>query len=362
MKPVRILFLTSADAPVDWVLADADGYVLTRGSASIGDPPLEGGYRTVLVVPGADVLARWLDLPAGSMAQTTAAAGWAMRSTLATPLERTVIALGAGVPDEPRLAVFADMARVEAWKSHAEVLGAPADVIVPDHLLAPEPEAPEVVSILNRSGLTLIRSHHLACAVEPELAALMTEGRTPELTDPAAAESVLIRAAMKPPVNLMAGSGPRAGRGDWRSAAILAAALLLSPIVLIIAAAAHDEVAARGVMTRNGAAATAALQNLPSGADPLEELDRRLAAAPPPGGLIGAAAALSAAVQAMDGAGIESVILDGGRVRAEISYLDYGDLDAIKATLNATGRHVAVESTLEDGGRVTSTLAIGALP
>ena len=362
MKPVRILFLKDAEAATPWVLADADGYVLARGFASIGDPALEGAHRTIVVVPGAEVLARWLDLPSGSPAQTTAAAAWAMRSDLATSPERTVVALGPAVPDQARLAVFADSARVEAWKHHADLLGAPADVVTPDHLLIPEPETPDALAILNRGDQILLRSRRLACSLEPELASLMAEGRPVEVIDPALAETTLIRAALTSPVNLLAVAGRRASRASWRRTAVLAAALVLSPLILILAAAARDDLAARGIDARDRAAATAALRTLPPGADPLEELNRRLAAAPPPGGLTGTSAALFTAVQAVDGAVIESLTLDGPAVRVEISYLDYKDLDAIETALNAAGRRGAVESTLEDAGRITSTLSIGALP
>jgi len=362
MKPVRILFLKDAEAATPWFLADADGYVLARGSASIGDPALESAHRTILVVPGAEVLARWLDLPSGSPAQTTAAAAWAMRSDLATSPERTVVALGPAVPDERRLAVFADTARVEAWRHHAELLGAPADVITPDHLLLPEPETPDTLAVLDQGHQIVLRGRGLACSLEPELASLMAEGRAVEVIDPTLAETILIKAALRSPVNLLTMTGRRESRGGWRRAAILAVMLVLSPLILILAAAAHDDLAARRLAAQDRAVATATLRTLPPGADPLEELDRRLAAAPPPGGLTGTSAALFAAVQAVDGAAIESLTLDGPAVRAEVSYLDYKDLDVIETALNAAGRHGAVESTLEDAGRITSTLSIGALP
>ena len=362
MKPVRILFLTTADAPVDWVLADADGYVLTRGSASIGDPPLEGGYRTVLIVPGADVLASWLDLPAGPLAQMTAAAGWAMRSSLATPLERTTVVLGAAPTGQPRPAVFADTVRVDAWRHHAELLGAPADVVAPDHLLVPPPEADDAVSILDRGDAVILRGARLAASLEPDLAALMTRDRVVVTIEPGLAEAILIRGALNPPVNLLAASHRRAGRTGWRRTLVLAAALVASPLILTLAAASHDEIAARQIMARDRAIATSALRSLPPGADPLSELDRRLAKAPPPGGLIGAAAALFGAIEAVEGSAVESMTLEGGLIRVEVSYVDYGDVNAIQAALNRTGRHGQVESTLEDGGRITSTMTIGAMP
>jgi len=85
MSRIRLILIPpSAALPATCLTLDAQGRVLTRGLVELGGPAAEP-MRTVAVVPGADVLIRWLDLPTGSSAQVAAATLHLLRDDLAAP-------------------------------------------------------------------------------------------------------------------------------------------------------------------------------------------------------------------------------------------------------------------------------------
>ena len=359
-----ILIPPSAALPASCLVLDAQGTVLTRGTVELGQPAPDA-MRTVAVVPGADVLIRWLDLPSGSPAQVAAAALHLLRDELAAPAERLTAVLGpASAPNGRRLVAVAARSLVQAWSDYLGSLGLRPDVMVPDNLILLEPTTEGWLTAAIFGADLALRGRELALSVQPDLAETLAAGRAldwVEGTDQI--ERLLAAAALNPPINLLDG-GERRGKADrrgWMRAAALAAALIVSPLILTLAAAGHDEWRTRDAESRAEAAARRAFPDIAPGADALAEATRRLSTAPPPGGATAAAAAMFAAVEGVEGAELDSLTVDETGVRATVTYAAYQDLDILRQSMAARSMSMTDESTVDDGGKVVSEIRVGGL-
>lgn len=366
MSRIRLLLLPhAAGQPAPFMIVGSDGGVLQRGLLREGDEHAPEPMRTVVVVPGADVLIRWLDLPARSEAQAMASAAWRLRDEAASDPERLRIGLGRPAPDGRRMVVAAGAAHVEAWVEQALALGVRPDVLLPDSLTLPRPVSgadPET-AVAAAFGATLaVRGVELAATAEPELARLAVgHRRLEEIADPERLDQALIAAALDPEVNLLGRSRPEARAGAWRLTAALAAAVLVSPLIVVAAHAAHDDWTAATLNRETEGAAREVAPDLAPGADPVAELRRMEGAGRPSGGAGGAAAALFAAVEEVQGAELDSFSIgDDGVVRATATYPAFSDLDALKAAAARRGLSLSDQSTVEDQGKVVSELVLGA--
>ncbi len=365
MKPVRLILIPATGSqPAPFLIVGADGFVLARGELTLDGGPVPEPMRTVVVVPGGDVLIRWLDLPPGSTAQGRTAAAWMLGDQVAATPDRLVTVLGPPPPaGEPRLAAVVGRSLLEAWTDYLAALGVRADVLVPDVLVLAEPETDDVLSAVAFGEGMALRGHRFAATVQSDLVELIAAGRRiVPVQDPAAVERALVAAALAPALNLL-DTGEREAKAavGWRRAAILAALVVVSPLVLILAAAARDSHAARAARSGALAAITAAAPELARESDPAEALRRRVAVAPPPGGVTAAAAALFAAVEAVEGAEIDILIADPeDGVKATVSHPELGDMAVIRRSMAGAGMSVTETGTLEDGGRIVSDITIGA--
>ncbi len=362
MSRIRLILIPpSAALPASCLTLDAQGNVLTRGLVELGGPAPEP-MRTVAVVPGADVLIRWLDLPSGSPAQLAAAVLHHLRDDLAAPAERLSAALGpVAAPGERRLVAVVSRALLQAWGDYLSSLGLKADVLIPDSLILPEPAEGALSAAVFGADLAL-RGRDLALSLQPDLAEAVAAGRVLERIGRAnEIERLLASAALNPPINLLAGAGRRveADRRGWKRAALLAAALVVSPLILTLAAAGHDEWRARDAEQRAEAAARQAFPDIAPTADAASEAMRRLTTAPPPGGPTAAAAALFAAVESVEGAELDSLTADENGVRATVTYAAYQDLDALQQAMAGHGMSLIDESTVDDQGKVVSEVRVG---
>ena len=363
MSLTRLILIPAlGNVPAPYLVVDAGGTVHERGHLLPDAAAIPPTLRTVAVVPGTDVMARWLDLPSGGSAQVRAAALWALRDSLAAPADRLSVTLGApGPAGEPRLVLVVNQALLSAWTDYLDVLGVRADVLVPDMMTLPVSAADDALSMVAFGPSLALRGHRFAVAVQPDLLDLV-RGDQP-IESEAALERALVAAALNPPVNLLAGvdrDGSRGG-GGWRRAAQLAAVLLISPLVLTLASAARDDLAARRIEAGTRDLIRTRLPDLAASTDPVAEINRRLEVAAPPGGLTAAAAALFTAVEGVEGAELDSFVADPETgVRATVSYPAYQDLDSLRAAMAAAGMRLDDTSTVDDGGRVVSEILIGA--
>lgn len=360
MSRTRILLLADGGRASPWLTVDAGGHVLQRGQLTPGERLDGEAMPTVLVVPGTDVLVRWLDLPGRGEAQIAAAAAWALRDDLAVEPERVALALGAPSAG-PRLIAAAARPLVEAWTSWAEEVGGPVTAVVPDSLVPPEPADAGTLSAVGFGPRTALRGQGLAFSGETELVEMLADGRLiAPLTEPEAVERAVIAAALNPPVNLIGRrKAAPAAPGRWRRAAVLAGAFVLSPLIVVLAQAGHAENEAQALNARSRAAVLEVFPDLGSDADPAAELGRRLAGAPPPGGTAGVAARLFAALERVDGAELDSLTLDDAGLRATVTYANASDLEALKQAAAAQGLSFTDQSTVEDNGRIVSDMVVG---
>ncbi len=357
-----ILIPPSASLPASCLTLDAQGTVLMRGTVELGEPAPEP-MRTVAVVPGADVLVRWLDLPSGSPAQVAAAALHVLRDELAAPADRLTAVLGPSpAANGRRLVAVAGRTLIEAWVDYLVSLGLRPDVMIPDSLILPEPTNEGALAAAVFGADMALRGRELALSLQPDLAEAVAAGRALHLVEAAdEIEHLLAAAALDPPINLLTGPERRreADRRGWKRAAMLAAVLIVSPLLLTLAAAGHDEWRARETGLRAEAAARRAFPDIAPGADAVAEATRRLSAAPPPGGATAAAAALFAAVESVEGAELDSLTVDENGVRATVTYVAYQDLDALQQAMAARSMSLADESTVDDRGKVVSEVRVG---
>lgn len=364
MRRIRLILLpTIAGDPAPWLTVDASGQPLERGQLAVGDPPPLADMATVAIAPGADVLVRWLQVPGRTEAQSRAAALLLLQDELAADPERLTCALGpVPAPGEPRLTAVVSTSLVEAWSDHLAALGLSADVIVPDSLVPQAPEDDQTLNAIRFGPRLALRGRGFAAGVEPELAEAVAGGRRlAVLEDMAEIERRLIATALNPPVNLAPRLRRAARPGRWRIAAALAVAVALSPLVLAWAEAGRDEVIARDLNARSAALATTAFDDIPPGADPVAEARRRLSTLPPPGGPAQAASALFAAVEAVPGSELDSLVTDAaGVVRATLTYGAYADLEALKGAVVQRGLALTEQSVLEENGRIVADVIVGA--
>lgn len=361
------LVLIPADGsdPAPFLMLDADGRVLERGHLSPEAPALPGArVRTVVVVPGADVLIRWLALPAGRPVQLRAAALWALRDDLAVDPGGMRVALGPVEADGSRLVAAVDDARLGEWTDRLASLGVEGATLVPDCLVPDAPEEADRLRSLVFGPAVAVRGQVLAVSVQPDLVPVIAAGRTVEPIDSeAAVEARLIATALNPPVDLGGGqTRPASGEGwkAWRLAGALALALLVSPLVLTAAAAIRDDMAASRLRDDAEARARTLFPDMATDADPLAEAERRLALTPPPGGVAVVAAVLFQALEGVPGAELDSLTADPvSGVRATVSYTAFQDLEAIRSGVEALGLRMVEEATLEEGDRIASDIIVG---
>jgi general secretion pathway protein L len=364
MSLTRLILIPALGSePAPFLVIDAGGTVVDRGRMPLDAVERPSAMRTVAVVPGTDVLVRWLDLPPGGGAQVRTAALWALRDSLAAPADRLVLTLGPPVPvGEPRLVLVVSQALLAAWTDYLDALGVQADVMVPDMMTLPVPAADDAVTTVAFGPGLALRGQGLALSVQPDLLDLVRgDRRVVAIEDGREIERLLVAATLDPPVNLLSGLDRGGDRVGWRRAAALAAVLLLSPLILTLASAARDDLAAHRIAAGTQDLIRTRLPDMAAAADPVAEIDRRLAVAAPPGGVTAAAAALFTAVEGVEGAELDSFIADPETgVRATVTYPAYQDLATLKAALAAAGMRLEDTSTVEDGGHVVSEIIIGA--
>ena len=212
MSRIRLILIPpSAALPAPCLTLDAHGAVLTRGVLELGSGFAPEPMRTVAVVPGADVLIRWLALPSGSSAQVATTALHLLRDDLAAPAERLTAALGpVAAPGGRRLVAVAGRPLLQTWSDYLASLGLRADVMIPDSLILPEPAEEGALTAAVFGADLALRGRELALSLQPDLAEAVAAGRTLARIDRAdEIERLLAAAALNPPINLLAGAGRR---------------------------------------------------------------------------------------------------------------------------------------------------------
>jgi general secretion pathway protein L len=234
--------------------------------------------------------------------------------------------------------------------------------MVPDVLTLPEPDLDQVLNAVVFGTATALRGRGFAASVQPDLVGLLAGARRVDASlDAADVERALIGAALSPPVNLLTSQDRNRGttRRGWALALVMAGLLVISPLVLVAAAAARDEASARTDTNRALAEIARVAPDLAARPDPLEALRQRVMAAPPSGGVVGATAALFAALEGVEGAELDLLIVDpAAGMKASVSHPDYRDTQSIARAMRANGLDVTETAAIDDGGRIVSDITI----
>lgn len=356
MTFTRIVLLSHAPDAPSLSLVVEDGRVLDRGEL-LPDPetPPEP-LPCVLVAPGTQALARWMDLSVRTEAQAGPAAAMLLEEQLATPRERTHLALGAPEAEGPRLAVVVDQAVLKDWIERATSLGVYPDVIIPDYLTLPLPDNEAEVLAVRFGATYAARGERLALSCEAELLPLVLGDRPwREITDVERIEAMLVAAAAAPAVNLLQQSPaiaePPSTWRQLRAAAVLLGLLALSPLLLSIVSTFRHDAATAEVERRTELRVRAALPRAERIVNPDAQLQTRIEALRTSDGFPAAAAALFAALQQSNGMDIEAVNYEPGRpLRATLSHAAPSDLELFRAAARQAGYETQVvgASTLNE--------------
>ncbi len=364
MKPTRLILIPAVAGEPAPFLVITGGVVTERGLLELHASDRPEPMRTVAVAPGTDVTIRWLDLPAGGLAQQRAAGLWLLKDALAVTPDRLAVALGpVTAADQPRLVAVVGVSLLQAWVDYLDAVGVRADAIVPDVLTVPDPGENDWLNAVAFGSVMALRGHRFAACVQSDLVGLIAGPRriTP-IQDSAAVEQALVEAAAAPAVNLLSAHDPARGtiRRSWALASAMAGLLAVSPLVLIAAAAARDDASARADVARARAEVVRGAPELAARPDPVEALRSRVRSAPPRGGVVAATAALFAAVEAVEGAELDLLIVDPATgMKASVTHGDYQDTQVISRAMRAYGLEVTEIGALDDQGRIVSDLMIG---
>lgn len=364
----RLVFLPrSADSAPYALDVSADGRILSYGALE-AMPATDA--RVVVAAPGAQALARWIDLPARTEAQARSAAGFLLEDALAAPRDATHVALGPVAASGRRLAVAVDKAAMRDWLAEIANLGLVPSALVPDHLLLPPPEPGQAIAA-EVDGMIALRGDELAVTCEPELVPLIAGPRALVRLEGKEVGATLARGALDPPLNLLQGefaprSARRLGPSSLRAPALLLAALLALPLLSEGVRLVRHAAAAETMRSQAEAAARAALPPEQAQArDPVAIAKARAAvlAGGGAGGFPAMAAALFAGVERTQGLSVERMLYTpDGLMRVSVAYSDYSAVETLRAGLSSAGFQV------EEGGSTTSPvgvvteLTIGAAP
>lgn len=365
LDPVHVVLLpATAEAPAIRLAVAADGRLLSRDLLAAGGPQAPAdkpGPRVVVVVPGTDAPARWLQLPAFSQAQARAAALALARDEVAAG-DATHVAVGPAADSQaPRPVVTVAEAAMEAWIARVAALGLRADAMVPDHLVLPRPDDPEGAVVAVLEGDWLVHTAARSFRIEADLAATVLGEATPvPVTGAAEVEALLARGALDAPLNLLQGPYAAAderpgGLRAWRRAAALAAVLLASvPLLWALETVSHV-LSARSLEAESAVRVAQALPDTPPDADAVMTVRATLARVSAREDFPRAFSALSGGVQQLEGAAINRVSWQAGApLRAAIIHDAAGQLEPLGSYVVGHGLALVTAGTQRADGRLLS--------
>jgi general secretion pathway protein L len=362
MSDTRLLFLVAENAPgLPYLVVDEDGAIAARGRLAHGD--IVPAMRTVLVVPGSAVLARWIALPSCTQAQAAAAARHLLKDEIAVPAETLHVAVSPVEENGLRLVCAVAREAMRDCLARVNEMGVTPDWVVPDHLLLP-PSDGDAVLVAFRAGEAVVRGRNLAFSAEPELAWLLIGNRPMQpIERDEEVEALFASQAMTPAINLLQqefapGFGQRTGWKKFRRAAALAAAVLLSPALLWGAGIAKTAFAAHALEAHAGSLA----RTIPGAAtapDPILYVKGRLADLGSGDRLLHMTAALSQAIQRTKSVEVESLsYLSEGILRATLVNASADDIAALRAGLAPARIGIEADAASESNGRSLTTITL----
>lgn len=391
MNTRLILLSADPDAPSTCLQVDAGGQLLQRmqlsPATSLAAPSVPAPsvpLRTVLVVPGSEARAMWLDLPARNPVQARAAAALLIEDHVATPRDRLHLSIAprpmpvvtADGGEARRLVVMVDRDTMQHWLDRAAALGVVPDAVVPDHLMLPAPAGEAVCIAVLGDDRWLVRGEQLAFSAEPALAALVIGERASR--DQAAGERIpsriedareierhFIASASNPPIDLLQGEFARnferrEGWPPYRRVAALAAVLAFSPLLLIAAQALRYEVAARQLESQAQSLVRDVVSGSDIAGDPLAASHAQLRELRSADEFARDVGALFGAVEGVRGARLDSLDYGGETgMRASLFHASEDDLQSIRHAVADAGLSLESTGTQRVEGGIRSAIVVG---
>lgn len=380
-----ILLSRDADTPSTCLRVDAGGHLLDRIPLTPGTPlpAATMGMRTVLVVPGIEVLAIWLDLPARNLVQARAAAALLIRDHVAAGHDRLHLSVGAAssAGDPSRLVVAVDRELMRHWLDHAAALGVLPDAVVPDHLMLASPAEGICVAVLAddrwlvRGEVVAGESSHdrrFSFSAEPTLATMLLDSLDLDeralirIKDAREIEHHFIASASHPPIDLLQGEFARTSgrREDWsayRRAAALLAVLAFSPLLLIASQALRYELAARQLESQAQALVFDAVPGTGGTDDPRSATHARLLQLQSSDAFARDVEVLFSAVERVEGTHLDSLDYDHeSGLRAGLFHATDNDLQSIRGAVAEAGLVLDHTDTRAVDGGLHSAVVMGA--
>ena len=366
-----LLLYLAGDGTVErWALL-REGAIVDRGSAAdalppLADPQTREPLRIAAIAPADSVSLHWLEIPAGlAPAQAAAAARLMAADVSAQPLGEMHVAVGAESVDATRPVAIVPALTMAGWIGALQAQALDPDLVLPEPLLLPRPEAGFFFH--NHGGVHLYRGRDDAFSVEPELAELVVGDAPVDILDEAAFETWLAAAVASPAVNLRQGAFAKRRRWkiEWRllrRLVALALTILLVTLLIQIAAIMRYTFAADAVeaeLEQVAARALPASGRLTNGPAQLEERLQQLRGSGAGYGAV--ASALFGAVQATPNAELTAVIFEpGGTLRATVQADSPATIAALGQRIEASGYRVETGSARSGGGRPTADLIVRA--
>lgn len=243
------------DARLRVYAVDASGHINHHGSAM---PQDAGAHdRTIVIVPGEQLLLRQVAIGEGRPKQQLAAARFhASQHSLAPPEGLHVALDAARAGDHGRWIAGVDRRLLADWLAELAQFGIEPDALVPAALLLGD--SAHGGSPGRWGSYVIGRQDTLAYAVEEDLASeLASAGVSPDRLDEGATLSTLVLAAAQGSgLNLLSGDFDARSAAAWRWArlrrpAILAACALGLVLAISIVQGARDSAAARRISAQN---------------------------------------------------------------------------------------------------------------
>lgn len=363
MTLLSLLILPAAPDEPAHLLQDFGLSVTRRPLAP--EEPLDDVGPVILVAPGEDVVARWMDLPFGSPAQARSAAAFRLEDEVALGGDDLHIAVGETDQTGRTLVAWTARRTLQAWLDTAQGFGLSVEAVIPDYLLLPEAE--DGVLVVGRLGRRLaLREPGKALSADSDLAALLLDGREQRTLDGKALDAQLIAGARSPAINLLQGRFAVRHSGEQRGLkrlAILAAAAVLSPLLLLVVQIAHDQWTANGLERRAAKLAVSLVPQASRYEDATGYALTRLAASQSGQGFGALVASYLSMVESVPGVTLDTLVFgEEGAIRSTIGYANYSDMDQLRMAAKRLGLELTEQSTASEGGRISSDLIVRRKP
>jgi general secretion pathway protein L len=359
MNTRLVLLSPSSEQPSFFLIVGEAGTIVGRGTLA-AYAAFKG--RTILIVPGTDVVTRWLELEDGPQARAAAAAAVLLKDQISAPRDDVHVAVGKPEDGGKRPVSVVDPALMQEFLDRAAELGISPDVVIPDHLLLLPPD--DGVLAVTLGSLVAVRGEQLAFSAEGELASMLIGSRCcrsmeriPEI------EQLLAAGSAQLAINLLQQDFAAGGRGGakwngYRRVAALLAVAALSPLAIWTAEISRNEASARGLESRAEASARTIIGDAGS-ADPISELRGRLAGLRANDGFMQTTASLFEAISHAQGVELESLsYLQDGVIRATLIHPATSDLAALRGALKQSGIALGEDAAQERDGRMVTTITL----